>query len=42
MQSQRTEAFPVNQYETIGVVLGIVLFGVILLACILVGRKEHA
>jgi hypothetical protein len=32
----------VNQYETIGVVLGIVLFGAILLAGIVVGRKEHA
>jgi len=32
----------VNQYETIGIVLGIVLFSVILLAGIVVGRKEHA
>jgi hypothetical protein len=32
----------VNQYETIGVVLGIVIFSVILLAGIVVGRKEHA
>ena len=31
-----------NQYETIGVVLGIVIFSVILLAGIVVGRKEHA
>jgi hypothetical protein len=32
----------VNQYETIGVVLGIVIFSVILIAGIVVGRKEHA
>jgi hypothetical protein len=32
----------VNQYETIGVVLGVVIFAVILLAGIVVGRKEHA
>jgi hypothetical protein len=32
----------VNQYETIGVVLGVVIFSVILLAGIVVGRKEHA
>jgi hypothetical protein len=32
----------VNQYETIGVVLGIVIFTVILIAGIVVGRKEHA
>jgi hypothetical protein len=31
-----------NQYETIGVVLGVVIFGVILLAGLLVGRREHA
>jgi hypothetical protein len=31
-----------NQYETIGVVLGVVIFGVILLAGLLVGRHEHA
>ena len=31
-----------NQYETIGIVLGIVIFSVILLAGIVVGRKEHA
>jgi hypothetical protein len=32
----------VNQYETIGVVLGTVIFTVILIAGIVVGRKEHA
>jgi hypothetical protein len=32
----------VNKYETIGVVLGIVIFSVILLAGVVVGRKEHA
>jgi len=32
----------VNQYETIGIVLGVVIFSVILLAGIVVGRKEHA
>jgi len=32
----------VNQYETIGVVLGIVIYSVNLLAGIVVGRKEHA
>lgn len=31
-----------NQYETIGVVLGVVIFTVILLAGVIVGRKEHA
>ncbi len=30
-----------NQYETIGVVLGVVIFGVILLAGLLTGRREH-
>jgi hypothetical protein len=32
----------VNQYETIGIVLGVVIFTVILLAGVVVGRKEHA
>jgi len=32
----------VNQYETIGVVLGIVIFTVILIAAVYVARKEHA
>ena len=31
-----------NQYETIGIVLGVVIFCVILLAGIVVGRNEHA
>ena len=31
-----------NQYETIGIALGVVIFSVILLAGLLVGRREHA
>ncbi len=31
-----------NQYETIGIVLGAVIFGIILLAGVVVGRREHA
>lgn len=31
-----------NQYETIGIVLGIAIFSVILLATLLVARREHA
>ena len=31
-----------NKYETIGIVLGIVIFGIILLAGVFVGRREHA
>jgi hypothetical protein len=31
-----------NQYETIGIVLGVAIFGVILLATLLVSRREHA
>ena len=30
-----------NQYEVIGVVLGVVIFGLILLAGLLTGRHEH-
>jgi hypothetical protein len=30
-----------NQYETIGIVLGLVIFGVILLAGIWAGRNDH-
>ena len=32
----------VNTYETIGIVLGVVIFTVILIAAVLVARKEHA
>ena len=31
-----------NQYETIGIVLGVVIFSIILLAGVVVGRREHA
>ena len=31
-----------NQYETIGIVRGIVISGIILLAGVVVGRREHA
>jgi hypothetical protein len=31
-----------NQYETIGIVLGVVIFGIILVVGVLVGRREHA
>lgn len=31
-----------NQYETIGIVLGIAIFGVILVSALLVARREHA
>jgi hypothetical protein len=31
-----------NKYETIGIVLGIVIFSVILVAGVVVGRREHA
>jgi hypothetical protein len=31
-----------NQYETIGVVLGVIIFGTILLVGLLVGKHEHA
>lgn len=31
-----------DKYETIGVVLGVVIFGIILLAGVFVGRREHA
>ena len=31
-----------NQYETIGIVLGVVIFGIILLVGVAVGRREHA
>jgi hypothetical protein len=31
-----------DKYETIGVVLGVVIFTIILLAGVLVGRREHA
>ena len=31
-----------NQYETIGIVLGVAIFGLILLSTILVSRREHA
>ena len=32
----------VSQYEVIGIVLGVIIFGVILLAGLLVGKREHA
>ncbi len=31
-----------NQYETIGIVLGVVIFAIILIAAVAVGRHEHA
>ena len=31
-----------NKYETIGVVLGVVIFGIILVAGVLAGRHEHS
>ncbi len=31
-----------NRYETIGIVLGVVIFAIILLAGVVVGRREHA
>ena len=31
-----------NQYGTIGIVLGVVIFSIILLAGVVVGRREHA
>ena len=31
-----------NQYETIGIVLGVVIFGIILVVAVIVGRHEHA
>jgi hypothetical protein len=31
----------VNQYETIGIVLGVVIFGIILLAGLWAGHNEH-
>jgi hypothetical protein len=31
-----------NQYETIGIVLGVVIVSIILLAGVVVGRREHA
>ncbi len=31
-----------NQYETIGIVLGVAVFGIILLAGLWAGRNEHA
>ena len=31
-----------NKYETIGIVLGIVIFAIILVAGVAVGRREHA
>ena len=31
-----------NQYEAIGILLGVVIFGIILLAGVAVGRREHA
>jgi hypothetical protein len=31
-----------NQYETIGIVLGVVIFTIILVVAVLVGRHEHA
>ena len=31
-----------NQYEAIGIVLGIVIFGLILISTLLVARREHA
>jgi hypothetical protein len=32
----------VSQYEMIGIGLGVVIFGIILLAGVVVGRREHA
>ncbi len=31
-----------NQYEAIGIVLGVVIFGIILVAGVVAGRHEHA
>ena len=31
-----------DQYETIGIVLGVVIFSVIVLVGVVVGRREHA
>jgi hypothetical protein len=31
-----------SQYEMIGIGLGVVIFGIILLAGVVVGRREHA
>jgi hypothetical protein len=31
-----------NKFEAIGIVLGVVIFGIILFAGILVGRGEHS
>lgn len=31
-----------NQYETIGIVLGVAIFGIILISTLLVARHEHA
>lgn len=31
-----------SQYEMIGIGLGVVIFGIILLAGVVVGRNEHA
>jgi hypothetical protein len=36
------EVVAVNQYETIGIVLGVVIFSIILVAAVLTGRSEHA
>jgi len=32
----------VNVYETIGIILGVVIFGLILISALLVARREHA
>jgi len=41
-KSNRKGWVRVSQYEVIGIVLGVIIFGVILLAGLLVGKREHA